>query len=98
MPTHIQIFKFRVGSWQHRYSRTETLLCRDGIGHSQLHSIAIQYVIDVLRDACIGWEDLAECSRLFLSNMVSNPPKSCESSLLTRFPSLRNTRYSMNQQ
>jgi len=70
---HAQVFLYHVGNWQHRYSRVEALICRDGAASAQLHSVPANYVLDLLTAACSGWEDLIECSRKFLSRMVRTP-------------------------
>ncbi|KAG0127746.1 hypothetical protein HOY82DRAFT_63271 [Tuber indicum] len=67
---HAQVFLYPFGSWQHRYSRIEALVCGDGVASGQLHSVPANYVLDLLTTACAGWEDLIECSRKFLSRMV----------------------------
>ncbi|KAG0633111.1 hypothetical protein HOY80DRAFT_660734 [Tuber brumale] len=66
---HAQVFLYPFGSWQHRYSRVEALVCGDGVASGQLHSVPANYVLDLLTTACAGWEDLIECSRKFLSRM-----------------------------
>ncbi|CUS12313.1 unnamed protein product [Tuber aestivum] len=66
---HAQVFLYPFGNWQHRTSRIEALICRDGVASGQLHSVPANYVLDLLTAACAGWEDLIECSRKFLSQM-----------------------------